>query len=42
MESGSDPSVFENRPLYKLGLFTHDHARKVLAVGLLFTLGLAR
>ena len=41
MESGSDPSVFEHRPLYKLGLFTHDHAKMVLVVGLLFTLGLA-
>ena len=41
MESGSDPSVFEDRLLYKLGLFTHDRAKMVLAVGLVFTLGLA-
>ena len=34
MESTSDPSVFEERPLYKLGLIAHDYAKTVLTLGL--------
>lgn len=41
MESGADPAMFQHRLLYRIGLFTHDQAKAVLAVGLLFTLGLA-
>ena len=41
MESGSDPSVFEDRFLFRLGLFAHDRAKLVLALGLTLTLGLA-
>ena len=34
MESTSDPSVFEERPLYKLGIIAHDYAKTVLTLGL--------
>ena len=34
MESTSDPSVFEERPLYKLGIISHDYAKTVLTLGL--------
>lgn len=34
MESSTDSSLFEGRFFYKMGGFTHDHRRKVLAMGL--------
>ena len=34
MESTSDPSVFEERPLYKLGIIAHDYSKTVLTLGL--------
>ena len=40
MESTSDPSVFKDRPLYKLGIIAHDHARMVFAVALIVCLSL--
>jgi len=34
MESTSDPSIFEERPLYKLGIIAHDYSKTVLTLGL--------
>ena len=40
MESGSDPEVFQERPLYKLGILAHDRAKTVLTLGLIVCLSL--
>ena len=40
MESGSDPSVFENRFLYKAGLLAHDYRKLVFSMGLIICLSL--
>ena len=41
MESSTDSSLFEGRFFFKMGGFTHDHRRKVLALGLLACFGMA-
>ena len=41
MESSTDSSLFEGRFFYKMGGFTHDHRRKVLAMGLLACFAMA-
>ena len=33
MESSTDTSLFEGRLFFRLGEFTHDHRKKVLAFG---------
>ena len=40
MESEADPSVFEDRLYYKIGLFVHDYANVVLISSLLLCAGL--
>ena len=40
MESGSDPSVFENRLLYKAGILAHDYRKIVFSIGLIICLSL--
>ncbi len=40
MESGSNPEVFQERPLYKLGILAHDRAKTVLTLGLIVCLSL--
>ena len=40
MESGSDPEVFQERPVYKVGLLAHDRAKIVLTLGLIVCLSL--
>ena len=40
MESEADPSVFEERIYYKIGLFVHDYANVVLISSLLLCAGL--
>ena len=40
MESGSDPSVFENRFLFKAGLLAHDYRKLVFSLGLIICLSL--
>ncbi|RJU80771.1 MAG: MMPL family transporter [Candidatus Poseidoniales archaeon] len=41
MESSTDSSLFEGRLFFRLGEFTHDHKKKVLAFGILACLGMA-
>ncbi len=41
MESVTDPKLLENRLFYKLGEFTYDYRKKVLAFGLLACIGMA-
>ena len=41
MESSTDTRIFEGRAFYKLGEFTHDYRKQVLAFGLLACLGMA-
>ena len=41
MESSTDSSLFEGRLFFRLGEFTHDHRKKVLAFGILACLGMA-
>ena len=41
MDSVTDPKLLENRLLYKLGEFTYDYRKKVLAFGLLACIGMA-
>ena len=41
MESVTDPKLLENRFFYKLGEFTYDRRKIVLAVGLIACLGMA-
>ena len=41
MESGTDPKLLEDRFFYKLGEFTYDRRKIVLAVGLIACLGMA-
>ena len=41
MESSTDPRMFEGRAFYKLGEFTHDHRKKVLAFGILACFAMA-
>ena len=41
MESSTDSSLFEGRFFFRMGGFTHDHRRKVLALGLLACFGMA-
>ena len=41
MESSTDARMFEGRAFYKLGEFTHDYRKQVLAFGILACLGMA-
>ena len=41
MESVTDPKLLENRLFYKLGEFTYDRRKMVLAVGLIACIGMA-
>ena len=41
MESSTDARMFEGRVFYKLGEFTHDYRKQVLAFGILACLGMA-
>ena len=41
MESVTDPELLENRLFYKLGEFTYDRRKMVLAVGLIACIGMA-
>ena len=41
MESVTDPKLLEDRFFYKLGEFTYDRRKIVLAVGLIACLGMA-
>ena len=41
MESSTDTSLFEGRLFFRLGEFTHDHRKKVLAFGIIACLGMA-
>jgi RND superfamily putative drug exporter len=41
MESVTDPKLLENRLFYKLGEFTYDYRKRVLAVGLFACIGMA-
>lgn len=41
MESSTDSSLFEGRLFFRLGEFTHDHKKKVLAFGILACIGMA-
>ncbi len=40
MESGSNPEIFQNRRLYRLGIIAHDHAKTVFVMGLVVCLSL--
>ena len=40
MESVTDPKLLEDRLFYKLGEFTYDRRKVVLAVGLIACLGM--
>ena len=41
MEGATDPKMLEGRAFYKLGEFTFDHRKKVLAIGILACIGMA-
>ena len=41
MEGVTDPKMLEGRSFYKLGEFTYDHRKKVLAIGILACLAMA-
>ena len=41
MEGVTDPKMLEGRAFYKLGEFTYDKRKEIIAVGLLFIIGLA-